>query len=93
MDDLGEGLEVSCGGLVVCAAFIVGQQPPIGLDTMKHRVDPLRGVEEVLRSFDHDPALVDPHTSVIGDEGSQHLGNAAALGGRVDVPEHASPES
>ena len=37
-----------------------------------------------------DPAGVDPGAAHVADQRAQHLGDAAAAGGRVDVPERAS---
>ena len=36
---------------------------------------------------DHHPARVKPTAARVADQRAQHLGDAAAVGGRVDVPE------
>src|SRR5450432_3809769 len=52
-------------------------------------MDPLSENEEVLVTPDHHPARVDARPARVGEQRNEHLGHAAALGGRVDVPQDA----
>ena len=50
----------------------------------------LGDLEERGLSCDHDPPCVDTGPAAVAEQWSQHLDHAAALAGRVDVPDHAA---
>ena len=53
-------------------------------------VDPLRDCEERGIALDHQPARVDARAAGVGEQRLQHLGDAAAARGRVDVQHRAT---
>ena len=55
-------------------------------------VEALGDAEEVGVAVDHDPARVEPGAADVADQRAQHLGDAAAVRGRVDGPERPAGE-
>ena len=53
-------------------------------------VEPFGHIEEVRLSFDHEPAGVDPDAAHVSEQDVQHLGDASAGSGGVDV-DHSAP--
>ena len=47
----------------------------------------LVSVEELRRPLEHEPARVDAGAARVGEQRAQHLGDAAAVGGRVHAPD------
>jgi hypothetical protein len=54
---------------------------------MQQVVKALGDLKEPLVTADHDPTDVDARSGEIAEEDLQHLGHAAALLGRVEVPQ------
>ena len=70
-----------------------GVEPPcVTGDAVQPVVDPLGDGEELGVTAHHQPADVDPVPAGVRHEGAQHLRDAAAARGRVDVPHDAPVE-
>ena len=92
LDELPELGGVALGHLVKDAARVVVEVAAIAGRAVQEVVDPLGEDEEVLVALDHHPARVDAGPARVGEQRDEHLGNAAAAGGRVDVPYDAPVE-
>ena len=79
-------------GSLVDRPFRLAELAAVAVDAVEAVVDPLGDPKEAAVPTDRDPARVHPGSARVGEEGLQHLGHAAATGGRVDVPDHASRE-
>ncbi len=82
---LSDALEVAALGGTELAAVSGGAVEAV--------VNPLRDREEVGISFDHEPARVDAGAARVREQCLEHLGNAAARPGGVDVQDGAPGES
>ena len=92
LDELPELGGIALGHLVEDAACVIAEIAAVSGRSVQEVVDPLGEDEEVLVALDHHPARVDAGPARVGEERDEHLGNAAALGGRVDVPYDAPVE-
>ena len=78
---------------VVLAAALVGgtlglaQRTSIACVSVQPVVQALGYAEELGVACDRYPARITPAAARVSDQRAQHLGDAATLGGRVDVPE------
>jgi hypothetical protein len=68
------------------------ERRPVTYRTMERVVQPLRDPEELRGRVQHEPANADAQTASVTEERAQHLGNAAARGRRVHVPNGAGPQ-
>ncbi len=73
-------------------ALLVAERAAVALGAVQLVVEALGDLEEALVALDHRPASVDAGAARVGQQRGQHLGHAAAAGGRVDVPDHAAVE-
>ena len=86
----GEPREVLGEHRLVDAAGLLVERAAVALGAVQAVVDALGDGEELGRALDDDPARVDPGAARIADERAQQLHDAAALGGRVHVPDHVA---
>ena len=78
--------------LIDCA-LTVGQLAAVAIDAVQMIVDSLRDAEEVGACRDHHPTGVDPTIAGVTEQRAEQLDDAAASGGRVDVPDHTPLQS
>ena len=92
LDQLPELGGIALGHLVKHAAGVLVQFSAVARRAVQEIVDPFGEDKEVVVTRDHHPARVDAGPARVGEERDEHLGHAAALGGRVDVPQHPPGE-
>jgi hypothetical protein len=66
--------------------------PAVARRTVEEVVDPLGDGEELRVTAQHQPARVDPGAAAVGQQRRQHLRDATALPGGVDVPHHPAAQ-
>lgn len=79
-------------GVVVAAALVGGalglaQLTAVALVSVQSVVQALRDAKELGVARDRYPARIKPPAARVAEQRAQHLGDATAVGGRVDVPE------
>ena len=84
---LGHQLGVGGAAALVDGALGLAQRSAVAIVSVQPVVQALCDAEELGVALDHDPARIDPTAARVADQRAQHLGDAAAVGGRVDVPE------
>ena len=85
-------LGVGGAGALIGGALGLGQRAAVAVVSVEPVVQALRDAEELAVALDHYPACVTPTACRVADQRAQHLGDAAAVGGRVDVPERPRVE-
>ena len=85
---VGVGLEDALVTLVLGRAEVAA----VSRRAVQAVVDTLRDCEELGVAFDHEPACVDPCAAGVGEQRLQHLGDAAAGSGRVDIQNRVTGE-
>jgi hypothetical protein len=88
----GELLARGGGDPLVDAALGLAERPAVARVAVQPVVNALGEVEEVRLAVHHDPAGVDSGALRVADQRAQHLGDAAAECGRVDVPEDTTAQ-
>ena len=86
-NELCQQLGVLDAAALVGGALGLAQRAAVALLSVQSVVQALRDAEELAVTLDHHPACLAPTASRVADQRAQHLGDAAAVGGRVDVPE------
>ena len=89
---LGERLRVGLAAALVGGALRVAQRPAVAREAVEPVVQALGDAEELGIALGDDPAAVEPGAAHVADQRAQHLGDAAAERGRVDVPDRAGAE-
>ena len=80
---------------LACATALVGgplrlaQRTAVAVVSVESVVQALGDAEELGIAPDHQPSRIAPAAARVADQRTQHLRDAAALGGRVDVPERS----
>ena len=87
---LDEPFGVVSRDLLVCGALGGPQLATVAGRAVQQVMQALRELEEGRRALDHEPASVDVEATRVAEQRGQHLGDATALGGRVDVPHDAT---
>ena len=90
VDQIDELARVRLQRVLVGLARLVVERAAVALEAVEVVVDPLRDGEERRVALDHRPASVDAGALRIADQREQELDDAAALGGRADVPDRAA---
>ena len=81
---------VGAQGLLVVAPFGAAERAAVAGRAVKVVVNALRDLEEVRIALDDDPLGIDARTARIRQKSAEHLRDAAAGRGRVDV-QHDAP--
>ncbi len=68
-------------------ALLVAERPAVAVVSVQPVVQALGDAEELRGAVDHDPARVAAAAARVADQRAQHLGDAATMSRRVDVPE------
>ena len=92
MHELDQLERVGDQGLVVDLVLGGTQRTTVSREPVQAIVNALGDQEELGIPGDHRPSGVDAHASAISEQGAQHLGDAAAVRGRVHVPDDAAVE-
>ncbi len=87
LDPLDQLARVRLGRRLVDRTRAIAQRPSIAGGAVERVVDPLGELEERGVSADHQPACVDAGPAGVAEEWLEHLGDAPAHGGAVDVPD------
>ncbi len=87
LDPLDQLARVRLGRRLVDRTRAIVQRPSIAGGAVERVVDPLGQLEELRRSADDQPARVDAGAAGVAEQRLEHLGDAAAHGGAVDVPD------
>ena len=89
-DELRELARVRGQRPLVDLALGVAERTAVAVEAMQAVMDPLRDLEELRLPGDHRPARVDAGAAAVAEQRPQHLDDAAALRGRVDIPDHSA---
>ena len=83
-------VRIAAQSLLVVAPLRVAKGAAIPGRAVEPVVNALRDLEEAGVALDHEPADVEPRAASVGQQRLQHLGDAAARGGRVDVEDRSA---